>query len=1293
MLICPGAVAYSSARLGERLATVQVANPGVSQIQAAFVHFVDVDGELDTNARAVLDRLLQYGPTHAAAQVDGLGLWVTPRLGTISPWSTKATDIAHICGLTRVRRIERGVAWTVAGTIADADALRADLHDRMTEMVIESLDDSVKLFELAEPRPMASVDVLERGKAALEEANQSMGLALAADEIDYLVAAFREMGRDPNDIELMMFAQANSEHCRHKIFNAQFIVDGETMKDSLFKMIRRSTEASPIGVLSAYHDNAAVIEGSDATRFFPDPQTGVYGAHEEPVHILMKVETHNHPTAISPYPGAATGSGGEIRDEGATGRGGKPKAGLVGFSVSNLRIPGAEQPWERDNGKPARMASALRIMLEGPIGGAAFNNEFGRPALTGYFRTLELEVPTATGSELRGYHKPIMLAGGHGNVRPEHVDKDEIPAGAKLVVLGGPAMLIGLGGGAASSVAAGASSADLDFASVQRENAEMERRCQEVIDRCWAQGNDSPIVSIHDVGAGGLSNALPELVHDSERGAQFELRAIPNDEPGMAPHEIWCNESQERYVLAIAADRLPGFIAVCERERCPYAVLGEATTKPDLVVSDAHFDNRPIDMPLEVLLGKPPRMRRDVVHVDSVPQPFDASAVDLDDALSRVLQLPTVGDKTFLVTIGDRTITGLVARDQMVGPWQVPVADASVTASGFHGYTGEAMAMGERTPVAVLDSAAAARMAVAESLTNLACAPIESLRKVRLSANWMAAAGHPGEDARLYDAVRAVGAELCPALGVAIPVGKDSMSMRAVWDADGASRSVTAPLSLIVTAFAPVTDVRRALTPQLRTDSGETELLLIDLGRGQDRLGASALCQVYETIGATPPDVDDPALVRSFFSAIQTLNSEQLVLAYHDRSDGGVAATLLEMAFAGGCGLDVTLPGGEASDAAALFNEELGAVIQVGADDADRVLAVLADVGLADAVHRIGRPVAGDQVSIRRGDRDLVRSSRGALRGLWSETTRRLQGIRDDSDSAEQEHVARCDAADPGLSVHTSFDMDDDIAAALIATGARPRIAVLREQGVNGQIEMAAGFDRAGFDAVDVHMSDLQSGRVDLADFRGLVACGGFSYGDVLGAGEGWAKAILFNQGMRDSFRAFFHRSDTFSLGVCNGCQMLSNLHELIPGAQGWPRFVRNRSEQFEARLARVRIEDGPSVLLAGMAGSLLPIAVAHGEGRVELAGGSSLSALSDSGRVAARYVDNHGDTTEVYPANPNGSPEGATAFTTTDGRVTIMMPHPERVFRAVQYSWRPDGWNEDGPWMRLFRNARAWVG
>jgi len=1293
-----GAPALTPARLARRLARVRVANPGVSALAAEFVHFAEVEGALDAPARATLDRLLRYGPRAERATLAGRRLWVVPRLGTISPWSTKATDIAHLCGLSQVRRVERGIAWTIAGAVADEAALLAALHDRMTESVLGSAGEAARLFAREAPRPVRTVDLAAGGRAALERANREMGLALSADEIEYLVDAFGQLGRNPTDVELMMFAQANSEHCRHKVFNAQFTVDGVPQPRSLFQMIRRSTEASPGGVLSAYKDNAAVIEGQEAGRFFPDPATGAYGYHREPIHILMKVETHNHPTAIAPFPGAATGSGGEIRDEGATGRGGKPKAGLTGFTVSNLRIPGAVQPWEVDHGKPGRIVSALEIMVDGPLGGAAFNNEFGRPNLAGYFRTFEQEVEGPGGREVRGYHKPIMIAGGFGSVRPEHVKKGRFAPGAAIVVLGGPAMLIGLGGGAASSMSSGASHEDLDFASVQRENAEMERRCQEVIDRCWALGAANPIVSIHDVGAGGLSNALPELVHDSERGAVFQLRDVPTDEPGLSPLELWCNEAQERYVLAIAPEELARFEALCARERCPYAVVGRATAEGQLVLEDALVaapaaGHRPIDMPLGVLLGKPPRMQRDAVRVAPPARPLALAGVSPADALQRVLRLPAVADKTFLITIGDRTVTGLVARDQLVGPWQVPVADAAVTAASFDTYAGEGMAMGERTPVALLDAGASARLAVAEAITNLASAPVRALGDVKLSANWMAAAGHPGEDARLYEAVRAVGEELCPALGVAIPVGKDSMSMKTTWQEGGQARAVTAPLSLIVTAFAPVTDVRRALTPQLRTDLGETALFAVDLGRGQHRLGGSCLAQVYGQLGTRAPDLDDPALLRGFFAAVQRLNAEGRLLAYHDRSDGGLAVTLLEMAFAGGCGLEVDLGALAGEPLAVLFAEELGAVLQVRAGDLAAVKAAFEAVGLGAHVHAIGRPVAGERVVLRRGAEVLLDEARSALRAAWSETTHRMQALRDDPACADEEQAGRCDPADPGLHAHLTFGLDEDVAAPFIARGARPKVAILREQGVNGQVEMAAAFDRAGFEAIDVHMSDILAGRVKLAGFRGLAACGGFSYGDVLGAGEGWAKSILFNARAREELLAFFRRGDTFGLGVCNGCQMLSNLHELVPGADAWPRFVRNRSEGFEARVALVEVTESPSVLLRGMAGSRLPIAVAHGEGRAEFAGPEGRRVLEQRGLVAMRFVDHHGRPTEHYPENPNGSPGGITAVTTPDGRVTILMPHPERVFRAVQHSWRPDGWGEDGPWMRLFRNARVFVG
>ena len=1297
MLVLRGAPAFSELRLQKLADRLRELTGLHIRPYAEYVHFAQVTAELSAEERAILERLLRYGPSLPAHEPEGRLVLVVPRPGTISPWSSKATDIAHNCGLKTIRRLERGIAYYLTGESAEIDgptrdAVAAVLHDRMTQVVRFDLDSAGQLFESAEPRPMQRVDVIGAGRPALEAANLELGLALSDDEIDYLTENFSALGRNPTDVELMMFAQANSEHCRHKIFNADWVIDGEPQTHSLFAMIRHTTQNSPEGVLSAYKDNAAVLEGWEGRRFIPCPKTRVYCESEEPIHLLMKVETHNHPTAIAPDPGAATGSGGEIRDEGATGQGAKPKAGLCGFSVSNLRIPGFEQPWEVDHGKPERIVSALDIMIEGPIGAAAFNNEFGRPNLAGYFRTYEQAIPSPDGStELRGYHKPIMLAGGLGNIRDEHVEKRPFPAGTPLVVLGGPAMLIGLGGGAASSMASGASAEDLDFASVQRANPEMQRRCQEVIDRCWARGEDNPILFIHDVGAGGLSNALPELVHDGGRGGRFDLAAIPSDDPSLSPMELWCNESQERYVMAVAAEQLDEFKAICERERCPYAVVGEATEIEHLALEDAARGENPIDMPLSLLLGKPPRMRREVERLPSPGAPFDTSGIELSEAIARVLQLPTVADKSFLITIGDRSITGLVAREQMVGPWQVPVADCAVTLSDFSGYTGEAMAIGERTPLALLDAPASGRMAVAEAITNILAADIEVLGDIKLSANWMAAAGHPGEDARLYDTVRAVGLELCAELGIAIPVGKDSMSMKTVWNTpEGERRAMTAPLSLVVSAFAPVEEVRDTLTPQLRTDQGDTDLILIDLGRGQNRLGGSALAQVYNEIGAETPDLDDPDLLKRFFAALQELRAEGLVLAYHDRSDGGLLATLCEMAFAGRCGLDIDLAAVGSDDLAALFSEELGAVIQVRHSETDDVLQILEYHGLAEFSPVIGLIDESELIRFRRHKRTLFASTRAELQRLWSETSYRMQVRRDDPECAA-EAFARIGEPDPGLNAVLTFDPDDDIAAPYIERGARPPIAILRDQGVNGQIEMAAAFHEAGFSCVDVHLSDVIAGRVDLADFRGLVACGGFSYGDVLGAGEGWAKTILFNARARDQFQTFFARTDTFALGVCNGCQMLSNLRELIPGADHWPHFVRNRSEQFEARTLMLQVEATPSALLTGMAGSRMSIAVAHGEGRAEFRDAAHLAAAEPW--VVARYVENDGRVAERYPANPNGSPNGIAGLTTTDGRVTILMPHPERVFRAVQNSWYPDDWGQDGPWMRLFRNARVWVG
>jgi phosphoribosylformylglycinamidine synthase len=1290
-----GAPALSAFKTTKQLEQLKQAGIPVKELYAEYQHFVDLHNELNDEHRSVLVQLLKYGPEMPAHEPQGALVLVTPRIGTISPWASKATDIAHNCGLKGIHRVERGVAFYLQGDLSAEELKRAAalLHDRMTESVLYDMNDAQQLFRSQEPQPLSSVDILAGGREALAQANISLGLALADDEIDYLVENFRKLNRNPNDIELYMFAQANSEHCRHKIFNADWTIDGAEQPKSLFKMIKNTFETTPDYVLSAYKDNAAVMEGHEAGRFYPQPDSMSYGYSHEPVHILMKVETHNHPTAISPYPGAATGSGGEIRDEGATGVGSKPKAGLVGFSVSNLNIPGFKQPWEENYGKPARIVSALDIMLEGPLGGAAFNNEFGRPALTGYFRTYEQTVDSHNGRETRGYHKPIMIAGGLGNIREAHVQKGDIPVGAKLVVLGGPAMNIGLGGGAASSMASGESTEDLDFASVQRENPEMERRCQEVIDRCWQLGADNPIAFIHDVGAGGLSNAMPELVSDGGRGGRFELREIPNDEPGMTPLEIWCNESQERYVIAIAPENLARFEALCERERAEYAVIGEATEELTILLNDAKFSNQPIDLSLDVLLGKPPKMHRDVARLQTEGTPLHLEAADLNDAADRLLRLPAIAEKTFLITIGDRSVTGLVARDQMVGPWQIPVADVAVTASSYDSYHGEAMAMGERTPLALLNFGASARMAVAESLTNIAAADIGDLKRIKLSANWMCAAGHPGEDAGLYEAVKAVGEELCPELGITIPVGKDSMSMKTQWQEDGEDKAVTAPMSLVITAFGRVNDIRSTLTPQLRTDKGQSHLVLIDLGKGQNRLGGSALAQVYQQLGQHTPDLDDTEAFKAFFNTTQQLVTEGRLLAYHDRSDGGLFTTVAEMAFAGNCGAKVALDELGEDNLATLFNEELGAVIQVSDEQYQKVMDAYKTAGLGDCVKRIGEPTHEDAIVFTRNEQNVLAQSRTHWRTVWAETTHHMQRLRDNPVCADEEFHLKQRADNPGLLADLTFDPSEDIAAPYIAKGIAPKVAILREQGVNSHYEMAAAFDRAGFEAVDVHMSDILAGRVSLEDMQALAACGGFSYGDVLGAGEGWAKSILFNDRAREQFEAFFKRNDTLALGVCNGCQMLSTLKQLIPGTEHWPRFVTNRSERFEARFSLVEVQESKSIFLGDMAGSRMPIAVSHGEGRAEFANPQQQSQLEQSGQVPLRYIDNWGEVAEQYPANPNGSPKGITAVTSDDGRVTAMMPHPERVFRTVANSWHPDEWGEDSPWMRMFRNARKHLG
>ncbi len=1294
MRVFEGGRALSPFRIRRYEARLQEQIPGAVRLAARFVYFVDTRRELSAEEEPRLaDLLLGEGePWNPPGFGNPSSFFVIPRIGTISPWSSKATEIALHAGLDSVlRRVERGIQWFVEG-VADRDfpleVLSGPLHDRMTETVVATAAEAALLFRDESPRPLGRVALEPDPLVALQNANRELGLALSSDEIDYLANAYADIGRAPSDAELMMFAQANSEHCRHKIFNASWVLDGEAQQQTLFGMIRHTYNQHPEGVLSAYCDNASVIDGHRGVRLLPDVESGTYRRLELDLPILMKVETHNHPTAISPFPGAATGSGGEIRDEGATGRGSKPKAGLTGFSVSNLRIPEFPQPWEVDFGRPGRIESALGIMIEGPIGAAAFNNEFGRPALCGYFRTLELETGPAKDRVLFGYHKPIMIAGGVGSIRREHVHKESVPAGTPIIVLGGPAMLIGLGGGAASSVASGASAEQLDFASVQRGNPEIQRRCQEVIDRCTALGEGNPILSIHDVGAGGLSNAIPEILNDAGRGGQIELRAVPSAEPGLSPLELWCNEAQERYVLAISRDRMAAFAAIADRERAPYAVVGEATETTQLRVDDALLGSPAVDLPMSVLLGKTPRMTRSDGRRSIQAAAFVATT-DIDAALAGVLRLPSVAAKHFLITIGDRTVGGLTARDQMVGPWQVPVADCAVTLTDFESYTGEAMAMGERTPLAILSAPASGRMAVGEVVTNLAGADITDTGQIRLSANWMAAAGVPGQDAALFDTVRAVGEELCPRLGISIPVGKDSLSMRTVWEEGGSPREMIAPVSLIVSGFAPVGDVRATLTP-LPDTRAAGPLWLIDLGEGLCRLGGSALAQTFGEVGNNPPDVVSPERLRGFFGVIQHLKGRGLITAYHDRSDGGLIVTLLEMAFAGRCGLEVTVPD-DTDPMTWLFNEELGAVLQIVPGAEPAVREAFSALGLGEHVRMVAALDPSGAVRIEQAGRTLLTSDRATLQRQWQETGFHLQRLRDEPDCA-QEELGRVEA-DGGLVAELTFDPADDVAAPHLLSGHRPRVAILREQGVNGQIEMAAAFERAGFEPVDVHMTDLLSGRQDLARFRGLAACGGFSYGDVLGAGGGWAKTILFNSALRDQFQAFFERSESFALGVCNGCQMLSHLAPLIPGTEHWPRFVRNRSEQFEARFSLVRIEKSPSVLLTGMAGSVLPVVVSHGEGRARFFDPNHPGVAEQAGQVALRYVEADGSNAQGYPANPNGSPAGVTGFTNADGRVTVMMPHPERVFRTVQNSWHPGEWGEEGPWLRLFRNARAWVG
>ncbi len=1346
MKIYDGINALSDSRAKNLLKKLQSVDGSINNVSAEFVHFVDTKKPLSSTDTTKLTTLLKYDTPYLSQRTGELYL-VVPRPGTISPWSSKATDIAHNAGLTSIVRIERGIAYYIdSNKWKDIAPL---LHDRMTESVLDSIKAAEVLFSHPEPKPLVIVDVLKGGKVALEKANSTQGLALSADEIDYLVDAYTGLGRNPSDAELMMFGQVNSEHCRHKIFNADWVVDGQKQPKSLFKMIRNTFELSGEDVLSAYSDNAAVLRGPEAGRFFPDPTTHRYDFHREPIHSVIKVETHNHPTAIAPFPGAATGTGGEIRDEGATGRGAKPKMGLAGFSVSNLNLPDAPQPWEKPYGKPDRITSPLDIMIDAPLGGAAFANEFGRPNLTGYFRTYEQH----DGEHVRGYHKPIMIAGGLGNIRDQHVQKGKLQPGDKIIILGGPAMLIGLGGGAASSMQSGASHADLDFASVQRGNAEMERRCQEVIDACWASGDDNPIVMIHDIGAGGYCNAVPELVHDAGLGATVELRDIINADLGMSPMEIWCNEAQERYVIGLREADVEQFATMCERERCPYSVIGTATAEDRLVVHDSLLGNNTVDLPMSTLFGKPPKITREFSRAAAKDTAFDASGIDIEEAVKRVLHVPSVGSKKFLITIGDRSITGLVTRDQMVGPWQVPVSDVAVTAAAFDTEAGEAMAMGERTPLAVTNAPASGRMAIAEAVTNMLAADIKKLSDIKLSANWMAAAGVGTEDQALYDTVHTVGEEFCPALGLTIPVGKDSLSMRSTWQDGGEAKSVTSPLSLIITGFSPVGDVSKTLTPQLDM-SVDSVLLFVDLSDGHTRLGGSALSQVYSKTGGDTPDAD-PDILQSFFTAFTKLKSEGKIMAYHDRSDGGLFTALCEIAFASRCGLDIDLtelptsvilseaageversrqtatnriPRQARNDSAVtlakLFNEELGVIIQVKSSDEKYVSQVI-----GDNVYALGEPAAKQTITFKENGKTVYQNTRGQLEQWWAETSYRIQKLRDNPACADQEYALILDDADPGLTpklpqsyrieaaqaaerAHSASASEQRAGewrllsseatkapqegrAPLREDGAakdKPKIAILREQGVNGQIEMAAGFTRAGFTAIDVHLNDLLQGTAKLEDFSGLVACGGFSYGDVLGAGGGWAKTVLLDKKLRAQFKAFFERPDTFSLGVCNGCQMLSQLKELIPGAETWPQFLQNKSERFEARLPQVRLNKTPSIFFTGMEGSVLPIPVAHGEGYAAFASEAEKQSAVKSGLIAAQFVNGNHAPTESYPANPNGSPEGITALTTPDGRATIMMPHPERGFMTRQLSWHPADWPADSPWLQMFSNAYNWT-
>ncbi|BGI50826.1 MAG: phosphoribosylformylglycinamidine synthase [Arsenophonus endosymbiont of Ceratovacuna japonica] len=1292
MKILRGSPALSKFYITKFLSLFKNKQLPITNIYAEYIYLVKIKTPLNNDDKKKLIKLLNYNSILNTKNPKGQLFIVTPRVGTISSWSSKAINIMHNCGLHKIIRLERGIAYYITSNkelkISDLDNLSIILYDRMIETIWTSFNQIKSLFIDKKPTPMVIIEILKNGRYELELINTKLGLALTTDEINYLINVFQKLGRNPTDVEICMFAQTNSEHCRHKIFNASWVIDGKYQSNSLFDMIKNTYKHTPDYILSAYKDNAAVMEGFNIDRFFPNPITHVYEYHNENAHILMKVETHNHPTAIFPLSGAATGAGGEIRDEGSTGRGAKPKAGLVGFSVSNLNIPNFKQPWEQDFCKPKHIASALDIILNGSLGSSTFNNEFGRPILLGYFRTYEELIPSSNGVELRGYHKPIMLVGGIGNIRTEHIKKSNIPIGAKLIVLGGPSMNIGLGGGTASSMTSGKSNINLDFSSVQRDNPEMKRRCQEVIDCCWQLGDNNPILFIHDVGAGGLSNAIPELINNSKIGGIFELRKILNDEPGMNPREIWCNESQERYVLAILPEQLPIFQSICHRERTPYSVIGETIKNRNIILNDSYFGNQPIYMSLNNLLGEIPKRKLHVNSKFTIINPINKEKIILTEAIKRVLHLPAVAEKTFLITIGDRSVTGMVSRDQMIGPWQIPVADCAVTIASLNSYYGEAISIGERSPIALLNYAASSRMAVGEALTNISSAYIQNLKRIKLSANWMVASGHPGEDVGLYQAVKAIGEELCPELGLTIPVGKDSMSMKTTWCKNKQVYEMISPLSVIITAFSRVEDVRLTITPELKSNQ-DNVLLLIDLGKNYNSLGGSALAQVYNQLGDKTPDVRDSKLLIRFFNVIQILIKEQKLLAYHDRSDGGLFVTLLEMAFSGHCGLNIDISYHNNDILSALFSEELGAVIQIKKEYQEIVNYYLSNYGLTKYVHYIGKAINEDIIIINSYGKKIYNEKRSKLRLWWAETSWQIQRLRNNPICADQEHKSKQDLTDPGLNVVLNFNSINNINTPYIMTNYMPKVAILREQGVNSHVELAAAFKHAGFIAIDVHMSDLLTNNVTLADFQLLVACGGFSYGDVLGAGEGWAKSILFNTYMYDEFANFFNRSDTLSLGICNGCQMMSNLNQIIPGAKYWPKFIRNRSKCFEARFSLVKIMKSPSLLLQDMDGSQLPIVVSHSEGQIKMRNTTHLKLLEKNNLVVLCFVDNYGHITQEYPANPNGSINGITAVTSLDGRSTIMMPHPERVFRTITNSWHPSEWGEYSPWMNIFHNAR----